>query len=376
MNSARSNNTDIVLLGGGHAHVHVLAAFAMRPLPGVRLTLVTRDLMTPYSGMLPGVIAGLYSFGQAHIDLVRLAAATGTRVIHAEAVGLDRASKSVLLAGRPPIAYDLVSIDVGIAPALDAIAGAAEIAIAVKPIGSFLGKFNDLIKSCRRPDGPRKIAVIGGGAGGVELLLSVRTRLLQELPNAELSFALVSDGEILATHNPRVRAAFRRVFAARGIALHERKRVRAVTARAIELANGEPLAADAVLVTTDAAAPPWFRDIGLDLDAKRFLAVTPTLQATNDPDVFAAGDCAALASPREKAGVYAVRAGPPLAENLRRRVRGQMLKAWQPQRHHLALISTGERYAIASRGVFKAEGAWVWTVKDWIDRRWIAKYCR
>ena len=367
-------DTDIVLIGGGHAHVHLLTAFAMRPLPGVRLTLITRDLMTPYSGMLPGVIAGLYTSEQAHIDLVRLAAATGTRVIHAEAAGLDRASKRVLLTGRPPIAYDIVSIDVGIAPALAAIEGAAEYAIAVKPIGSFLSKFNNLIEACRRPNGPRKVVVIGGGAGGVELLLSVRTRLLQDVPAADFSFALVTDGEILATHNPRVRATFRRVFAARGVALYEHQRTRTVTAHAIKFADGESLAADAVLVTTDAEAPAWFRDIGLDLDAKGFLAVAPTLQATNDPDVFAAGDCAALASPREKAGVYAVRAGPPLAENLRRRARGESLKAWQPQRRHLALISTGERYAVASRGIFKAEGAWVWTVKDWIDRRWMRMY--
>jgi selenide,water dikinase len=133
--------------------------------------------------------------------------------------------------------------------------------------------------------------------------------------------------------------------------------------------------ADAVLVTTDAAVPAWFGSTGLDLDPNGFLTVRPTLQSTNDLDVFAAGDCAAItASPREKAGVYAVRAGPPLAENLRRRARGATLKNWRPQRHHLALISTGERYAVASRGAFKAEGAWLWTIKDWIDRRWMRMY--
>lgn len=380
MNRLDPVRSDIVLVGGGHAHVHVLAACAMRPEPGVRLTLVTRDLTTPYSGMLPGVVAGLYTPEQAHIDLVRLAAATGTRLIHAEAVGLDRADKRVLLAGHPPIAYDIVSIDVGIAPALAPISGAAEHAIAVKPIGLFLSKLDDLIERCRRPAGPRRIAVIGGGAGGVELLLSVRTRLMAELRAAgvdadTLSFALVTDGEILATHNARVRHAFRRVFAARNIALHEHRRARAVSASAVELENGQALAADAVLVTTDAAAPAWFRGTGLALDPGGFLAVGPTLQVTNDPDVFAAGDCASLlAAPREKAGVYAVRAGPPLAENLCRRARGERMKAWRPQRRHLALISTGERYAVASRGAFKAEGAWVWTVKDWIDRRWMRMY--
>lgn len=370
--------TDIVLVGGGHAHVHVLAAFAMRPQPGVRITLITRDLQTPYSGMLPGVIAGLQILDEAHIDLVRLAAATGTRLIHAQAIGLDRASKRVLLTGRPPIAYDVVSIDVGIAPAIDAIEGAAEHAIAVKPIGSFLSKFNDLLERCRRPDGPRQIAVIGGGAGGVELLLSVRTRLLAEVSavsrdSAAFSFTLVTDGNILGTHNTRVRESFRRAFAARNIALREHRRARAIAPDAIAFESGETIAVDAVLVTTDAAAPTWLRGTGLALDGQGFLAVNAMLQ-TSDADVFAAGDCAALPSPREKAGVYAVRAGPPLAENLRRRAGGEDLKPWQPQRHHLALISTGERYAVASRGGFKAEGAWLWTLKDWIDRRWMRMY--
>jgi selenide,water dikinase len=374
--TAQPHATEIVLVGGGHAHVHVLTAFGERPEPGVRLTLITRELETPYSGMLPGVIAGLYTSAQAHIDLVRLAAATGTRLVHAEAVGLDRLGKRVELAGRPPVGYDIVSIDVGITPALNSIDGAAEHGIAVKPIGSFLAKLDDLLARCRRAEGPRRIAVIGGGAGGVELLLSLRSRLLADAagPHQDFSFALVTAGEILEHHNAKVKRAFRRVLDERGIALHERQPVRALTARGIALVDGCDIAADAVLVTTDAAAPSWFRTTGLALDSG-FLAVAPTLQVLNDRHVFAAGDCAELVeSPRPKAGVFAVRAGPPLAENLRQRARGAGLKSWRPQRHHLALISTGERYAVASRGGLKAEGAWVWYVKDWIDRRWVAKY--
>jgi selenide, water dikinase len=374
MLSAAPVRTDIVLVGGGHAHVHVLVAFGMRLEPGVRVTLVARDLETPYSGMLPGLIAGLYTHDEAHIDLARLAAAAGARLIHAEAVGLDRVDKRLLLAGRPPLAYDLVSFDVGITPALATIAGAAEHGIAVKPIGSFLAKFDALRARCRAPDGPRRIAVIGGGAGGVELLLSVRSWLLAEAGrNAGFSFALATAGDILQSHSARTRQIFRRVFAERGIALHERRNVSALKPGTIEFASGPPLAADAILVTTDAAPPPWFTETGLVLD-NGFIAVGPTLQARNDPDVFAAGDCAALATPREKAGVIAVRAGPPLAENLRRRARGQPTKPWRPQRRHLALISTGERYAVASRGALALEGRWLWTLKDWIDRRWMRMY--
>ncbi len=372
--------TDLVLIGGGHSHVHVLKAFAMRSEPGVRLTLVTRDLETPYSGMLPGVIAGLYTRDEAHIDLLRLTTATGARLIHAEAVGLDRAQKQVLLAGRPPIAYDIAAIDVGITPDLATIEGAVEHAIAVKPIGDFLRKFDDLLWRCRSPGGPRRIAVIGGGAGGVELLLSVRSRLRAEAvahgsAPGQFSFALATEGEILATHNLRVRRAFRRILRERGVELYEDRRARTIGTNQIEFDDAPPLVADAVLATTAAAPPPWFAGTGLALDSGAFLAVGPTLQVTNDPDVFASGDCAGLvATPREKSGVIAVRAGPPLAANLRRRARGEPIQPWRPQRRYLALISTGERYAVASRGWFKAEGAWLWTLKDWIDRRWMRMY--
>src|ERR1044072_2302891 len=264
-------HTDIVLIGGGHAHVHVLTAFAKLPEPGVRLTLISRDLETPYSGMLPGVVAGLYGVEEAHIDLARLCAATGTRLVHAEANGIDRLNKRVTLAGQPSIAYDVLSIDVGITPALTMIEGAAEHAIAVKPIGLFLGKLDSLLEDCRRPDGPRRIVVIGGGAGGVELLLSVRSRLRKEIAGADFSFALVTEGEILAQHNARVRAAFRRVFAERGVALHEHCKARAVTAEGVTLTGGARIAADSVLITTDAAPPPWFEQTGLARDAGGFL---------------------------------------------------------------------------------------------------------
>lgn len=371
---------DLVLVGGGHAHVHVLTAFARRPQPGLRITLITQSLQTPYSGMLPGVVAGLYKAGEAHIDLERLAAATGARLVHARAVGLDRAARQVPCADRAPVGYDVVSFDVGSTPALGSIAGAREHGIAVKPIGAFLEKFKRLRADCGRADGPRRIVVIGGGAGGVELMLSMRARLradaAREGRDADaFSFTLLTDGIILPTHNARVRAIFRRVFAERGITLMENRQVTALRAKAVDLADGISLAADATLIVTQGGAPDWFAQTGLALDHDGFIAVGPTLQCLNDERVFAAGDCAGLVeTPREKAGVYAVRAGPPLADNLRAAVQGAKPRPWRPQRRHLALISTGERYAVASWGPLAFEGAWVWRLKDWIDRRWMRKY--
>jgi selenide,water dikinase len=378
--AVRPTTTDIVLVGGGHAHVHVLKAFGMRPEDGVRLTLIAREVETPYSGMLPGLIAGHYRFEQCHIDLEPLARFANARLIRAAATGIDRALRRVLVEGRPPLAYDLLSLDVGATPALDAIPGAAVHALPVKPIGRFLARFEALRARCLADRKARQILVIGGGAGGVELLLATRHRLRAELQAERqdperVRFALATADELMPTHNPKVRAAFRHHLAARGVEVHTRCPIARIEHGKAVAADGAVIEADEILLVTQAAAPGWFADMGLALDPKGFLALGPTLQVTNDARVLGAGDCATmLHAPREKAGVFAVRQGPPLAANLRRLAQGRRPRPFTPQRNFLGLISTGDRYAVASRGSWKAEGKALWRLKDWIDRRWMRKY--
>jgi selenide,water dikinase len=377
---ARPTTTDIVLIGGGHAHVHVLKAFGMRPEDGVRLTLIAREVETPYSGMLPGLIAGHYRFEQCHIDLEPLARFANARLIRASAVGIDRSLRRVLVEGRPPLAYDLLSIDVGATPALDAIPGAACHALPVKPIGRFLARFEALRARCLADRKARRILVIGGGAGGVELLLAARHRLRTELEARghdpeRLRFALATADDLMPTHNPKVRASFARHLAARGVEVHTRCPIGRIEHGKAVTADGAVIEADEILLVTEAAAPGWFASTGLDLDPKGFLALRPTLQATDDARVFGAGDCGTLLhAPREKAGVFAVRQGPPLADNLRRLAQGRPPRPFTPQQRFLGLISTGDQYAVASRGDWKAEGRALWRLKDWIDRRWMRKY--
>src|SRR5262249_30774947 len=187
---------DLVLLGGGHAHVHVLKSFAMKPMPGVRLTLIGRDIETPYSGMIPGFIAGTYSFDECHIDLARLSAWTGARLIHAEATGLDRENRLVILKDRPPIAYDLLSIDVGSAPNVNDIPGAGEWATPVKPIAELGQRWLAFLDRMTAWLGPLKVLVIGGGAGGIELAMAADHRLRLIAKAAEPQVTVVSMGEI------------------------------------------------------------------------------------------------------------------------------------------------------------------------------------
>ena len=177
MTPAAAVTRRIVLVGGGHTHVEVLRSFGMRPEPGVGLTIIAKEIEAPYSGMLPGFIAGHYTHDDCHIDIVRLAQFAGARVIHGEVIGVDRANKRVLVEGRVPVGYDLLSLNTGITPLLDGIAGADQHALAVKPVSTFAPRWQGLEDSALTPDGPRRFAIIGIGAAGFELVLAIRHRL-------------------------------------------------------------------------------------------------------------------------------------------------------------------------------------------------------
>lgn len=375
---------DLVLVGGGHSHVGVLRMFAMKPEPGVRLTLICTDIDTPYSGMLPGYIAGHYSFDEVHIDLGRLCAFAGARLYRASAVGLDRMQQQVICQDRPPVPYDLLSINIGSTPQMQRIAGADSLAVPVKPIAQFNQRWLALLDKVRQwpaHRGRMTIAVVGGGAGGVEMVLSLQHRLRLELHtlgrNPEfLQFVLLTSGpQILPTHNARVQATFRRVLSERRIALHTLAEVVQVQPGCLQTRDGRSFDADDTLWVTQAGGPAWLRGTGLALSEQGFIEVNENLQSKNDPLVFAAGDIAEFTErPLEKAGVFAVRMGKPLADNLRRSLREQPLKPFRPQQRWLALITTGNRDAVASRGALSLAGIWVWRWKDHIDRRFMRRF--
>jgi pyridine nucleotide-disulfide oxidoreductase family protein len=358
---------DLVLVGGGHSNIAVLRRFGLEPMAGVRLTLISRDLHTPYSGMLPGLIAGHYSFDEAHINLERLAQFAGARAHFDEVVRVDPSTQVVHCASGIRTSYDVLSINVGSTPNVS-VPGAAEHAIPVKPIDRFLDRWQQLRH--RLLDGPpRTIAVVGGGAGGVELLLSAQFALRRH------AFHLfTATPTILPTHNPRVRQKFLRIFEDRGVEAHTSSDVAEVTPGRLHLPSATH-DADEILWTTQARAASWLREAGFATDEDGFLRVHDTLQSVSHENVFAAGDVAAVEGYRlEKSGVYAVREGEVLTRNLRRAVEGRPLARYHPQRQFLSLITTGDRYAVGSRGAFAIEGEWVWRWKDRIDRRFMRRY--
>ncbi len=367
---------DLVLIGGGHAHVTVLKRFGMQPIPGVRLTLISPDAHTPYSGMLPGLIAGHYTYDEAHIDLMPLCRFAGARFIPVAVSSVDPEAKCVHLPGRPPIPYDILSINAGSTPDPVVMPGAKGRVLPVKPVAEFLELWSALKQRVlANPD--CRIGAVGAGAGGVELVLSAQyaIRALLAGLDREPEFHIVTKGEeILATHNAGVRAAFRRILDERGIRLQTGFAVDRVGDDGLH-AGAKTLALDEILWVTGADAAPWIRASGFDVDARGFLAVDPTLRSTSHHDVFAAGDAASVVGyPRPKSGVFAVRQGPPLEANLRRALLGRPLRAFRPQSAFLSLVSTGGRHAVASRGRWSLSGDWVWRWKDHIDRSFMDKF--
>jgi selenide,water dikinase len=368
----------LVLVGGGHAHVHVLKKFGMRPMPGLRITLITRDVETPYSGMIPGFAAGHYSYEECHIDLHRLAAFAGARLVHDRAVGIDRAAARVMLAEGAPVAYDTLSLDIGSEPRRD-VPGAREFAVAVKPVSTFAERFRALLERTSRHRGPLRVVVVGGGAGGTELALALRHRLGSMARESQGRFephiTLVSRDGALSGHAAAARQLAEAALQQRGIQFIGDREAAKVEDGVVVLSGGERLPADEIIWVTQAGAASWLAQTGLAVDDGGFIKVEPTLQTVTDPVIFAAGDVAAVvAHPRPKAGVFAVRQGPPLADNLRFVLQGLRALPFSPQKRYLALVGTGDGRAIATRGTWAAEGAWAWKLKDWIDRRWMRGY--
>ena len=379
--SKNQNVQDLVLIGGGHSHVDVLKQFGMQPEPKVRLTLIARDTLAPYSGMLPGHLAGIYTHYETHVDLRPLARFSGCPLYHDKVVGLDLDAKQVLCANRPPVPFDLISINVGSRPTHEDVLGVTEYALPAKPVDRFLLGWQNIQERALRSSDLFRLVVVGAGAGGVELALNTLYRLEtlfvehgKKIDGIEVHLA-TEDDKILATHNPRVRERLTRILKARGVHLHLGYPVNRVEEDCIRSDAGGPAPYDALIWVTHASAPEWPVAAGLETDKNGFIAVDECLRSVSHPFVFAAGDNATMVkSPRPKSGVFAVRQGPYLGQNLRRAVRGEALRAFTPQQNFLSLLGTGNRRAVASRGGWTAEGEWVWRLKNWIDVRWMDKY--
>ena len=366
----------LVLLGGGHAQVQVIKAFGADPPPETAVVLINRNKLTPYSGMLPGLISGHYNRAESHIDLARLCARAHIAFIEQEAVALDLDRGEVRCADGRSESYDILSVDTGSTPPLDPVPGAREHALPVKPIESFLAQTAAMTEHCALP-GAHSVVLVGGGAAGFEVMLALAHRIASKTSRgAAVAYHWVTDTpQVLPTFPPRVRERGLRIMDQWRVRVHTDARVHRVTARAVELSDGRQIEATHVVWATGAQPASMFAQAGLRTDAHGFIAVDAGLRSLSHPNVFASGDVAGVIEhPRPKAGVFAVRQGPALTRNLRLALAGREPQPFIPQQRFLVILSAGKRYAIATRGRLTVQGRWVWVWKDRIDRRFVQQF--
>ncbi|MBL9048709.1 MAG: selenide, water dikinase SelD [Tabrizicola sp.] len=360
---------DLVLIGGGHAHALVLRMWGMNPLPGTRVTLINPDPVAPYTGMLPGLIAGHYRREELMIDLVRLARFAGARLILDRVTDIDRDARLVRLSGRGDLPYDYASIDVGITSDQPGIPGAAAHAVAAKPLGTYAAAWERFLgRGLAEP----RVVILGAGLAGVELALASAHALRDAGARPQVSLIDTATGFLPALS----RAAAGRLRAAlggAGVALHLGARVTGIEAQSVRLATGEEIATDFTVLATGARPQEWIAGLGLDHEAG-FLITDDALR-TSDPRIFAVGDCAMIKEePRPKAGVFAVRAAPVLHANLRNALSGRPLRPFHPQRDYLKLVSLGGKSALAEKWGLALAGPALWRLKDRIDRRFMDRF--
>ena len=361
---------DLLLIGGGHAHALLLKMWGMTPLPGVRLTLVNPDPTAPYTGMLPGFVAGHYEQDEVEIDLVKLARFAGARLILGHVEGLDLKAGRARIAGRPDIAFDIASLDIGIASGQPRTVEGETALWPAKPMSRFAQAWGAHIEAVKAGAHPATAAVIGGGVGGVELAMAMHHRLRRLSPSAQVTVIEAAD-QILPLAPQSLRRTLARKLKALNIDLCTGAKVDRVEGHCAHLANGQTVEASFFASVAGALPAPWLEQTGLSLK-DGFVRVDQTLRSISHDTLFAVGDCAHMDfSPRPKAGVFAVRQAPILFANLQAALSGGRLRTFHPQGDYLKLVSLGAKAAVAEKwGVsLSLPGLWAW--KDQIDQRFL-----
>jgi selenide,water dikinase len=378
--------SDLVLLGGGHANIQVLKMMTMKPIGGLRITLISEQTHSPYSGMIPGYLAGYYSYEECHFDLRRICEELGLRFIKSKIIGVDPRRKIIQLENRAEISYDCASINVGIEPkSIEHLSQESSVKlIPLKPISQFIAHWDQLISNLKNYKGEDALplAVVGAGAAGVEISIILKMLIDQNQWNADVSLIHRHDF-LVSAKDLRAQKRLLKTLKELSIKVYQNTEVLEVHENGLVLKDDNGLIREdfyRALIATQASAPKWFKNSGLPVNQEGFLKVTEKLLVENEDALFAAGDCIHFSPfPLKKAGVYAVRQGMVLEHNIRAFfTRNPSLRTFHPKKNVLSLITIGDRKALVHQDDPSIlRWLWpslLWKVKDWIDRRFMKRF--
>ena len=374
----------VLLVGGGHAHVQVIKALNSKSRPkNMHVTLIDMQKSASYSGMVPGCIARLYKPEDTLLHLLPLAEWAGIDFCQDEVVDMDLENNLVYLRNSDrPIPFDVVSVDIGSASRrLYETPGARKYTIPTRPISDLVQRIDQAEQTLEET---AHVVVVGGGAAGVELSMSIMGRWGTILANGCLKVTLLDTGpRLLPNESPACQHALSKIMKEKGIDARHNCEVQEITQQVICLKDGEEISYTHCIWATGASAHPLantLRKRGLAVDSYGWIRVNEHLQSLSHPQVFAAGDCSSIETgtgpPPPKAGVYAVRAGPILIENLVNFVSHEEMTDYVPQNDFLKLIVCGDGTALGFHSGIPLYGKWVMQLKDAIDQTFMNLFRR
>lgn len=354
-----THHYDLLLIGAGHAHLGVLRRWARLERPPGRIALLSAGHEAWYSGMLPGLLAGRYAAADCQIELAPLCRAAKVELIVGQAEALSAVQQQMYLADGRGLNADWLSLNVGGQVACPPQSGAGMQVLAVKPFADFLAGWQ------RWQADPQPVAILGGGAAGVELALALADQVPQ--------LALFCRGPLLSGHAAGLRLRALGHLRRRGVRVREDCPISRIDEDCLISGEAPVWRGQRLLLASGAQAVPWLAQSGLGCDADGFVQIAATLQSLSHPHIFAVGDCASLPGAR-KSGVYSVRQAPVLAANLNAALRGLSLRDYRAQRQSLALLATGDGGALLSWRHCSAGGQLFGRWKDYLDRSFIQRH--
>jgi len=364
----------VVLVGAGHAHLHVARHARELLRRGVALVLVDPGSLW-YSGLATGMLAGTHERQEDRIDPRPLIENQGGRFVRDRATGLDRTGRRVLLESGAFLEYDAVSFNVGSEVAWNGPLPETDRIYEVKPIRNLWRLRTDLERRFRDdPDPPPRVVVIGGGATGCEVAACIEALAWRR--RAAVHVTLVGAADRLLPGHPRAAAhSMAAVLRRRGVEVSLATSIRTIDPREVGAAGGRLFPYDHLVLATGLKPPGWLRSLGLPLDGHGALRLDETLRSIGDERVFGAGDCVRIEGhDLPRLGLFGVRQAPVLLSNLLRRRNGHPPLTYRPQKRWLSILNLGRGDALAMRGRFAWHGRSSLWLKEFLDRRFLDRH--